>query len=109
MDSIFFPGLDSCTLILPPHDLPLARSMANSASLMEPNLTKAKPLPLPLTVSLGMKESKVLPALQNIASSSGEEMEAGRFDTNREMVFNLRTRIRLGRGLIPPANSLLYV
>lgn len=102
-DSAFFPWLESCTLILlPPHDLPLASSMASSASLIDRNLTKAKPLPFPLTESFGMKESKILTALQNIASSSGDEMDAGRLDTNKEIVFSLSAKIFLGSHLRSP-------
>ncbi|XXG53469.1 hypothetical protein AAC387_Pa03g1553 [Persea americana] len=77
--------------------------MADIVSLIDPNLTKAKPLPLLITVSLGMKEFGILPAMQNIASSFEEEIEAWRLDTNMEMVFSLNSRVLLGRGLMSPA------
>lgn len=67
------------------------------------NLTKAKPLLLPLSFSTGMKISTILPILQNIASSSTFEIWLRRFETNSEKDTSLILWNQPGRGfLLPP-------
>lgn len=56
-------------IFLPPRERPLAKSMAHRPSFSVLNLTKPKPLFLPILRSIGKKESMILPALQNMASS----------------------------------------
>lgn len=73
------------------------------SSLIDQNLTKAKPLPLPVALSLGMKESTIFPALKNIASSSVEEIASWRFETNRNTDFSFKVMILLGMGFTSPA------
>ena len=106
--SFSWAGLGTCLyleswtcIFLPHHDLPLASSTAFSASWMELNLTKANPLFLPLFLSMGMKESRIFPPLQNIASSSVFDISSDMLDTNKENEFSLIFRILRGREGLP--------
>lgn len=69
-------------ILLPPHVLPLAKSIAASASVVVLNLTKPNPHFFPVLRSTGRKESMILPALQNIASSSVLDISTGKLDAN---------------------------
>lgn len=91
-------NFDSCAWIfLPPQILPQAISTALFASWMDPNLTKAKPFFFPLRLSMGMKKSKILTALQNMASKSVLEVSSAILETNKVKDFSLRWRILRGR------------
>lgn len=89
---------NSAMIFLPPQDLPATRFTAAIASASDLNLTNANPCCLPEIRSLGMKQSTILPALQNIASSSTFEISPARLDTNKEKDLYLRSGILEGRG-----------
>lgn len=90
---------------LPPHDLPVTILIAFEASFSNLNLTKPNPLFLLVVQSTGMKESTILPTLQNIASNSTLEISLGRLDTYKEKELYLRAKMYGGRG--PNCLSLL--
>lgn len=86
---------------LPPHDLPVTILRAFEASFSNLNLTKPNPLFLLVVQSTGMKESTILPTLQNIASNSTLEISSGRLDTYKEK--ELYLRLKCMEGEVPTA------